>query len=271
MARWQPVERDARYRKRRRAGFPTALSEGDSWFDYPFFLNLIDLVEDAELFAHYRLEQSGDTVANMIGSAAALRNLRTVVEQVQPLCVLFSGGGNDVADRAAGLFCASDSPDPLTCVDMPAVTAFFEFIDERYREMVAQIAPIAPIITHGYDYFAPAPTPVRFNGVAFGIGPWIYPQMVARGITEPERQRAVSRWLIDEFNDVLQRIQRDQPADFVHVDLRGVLDIERDWENEIHPTRAGFRKVANRFVQEIRTRLPDVVRVRLRDRLVAGG
>jgi metacaspase-1 len=268
MARWQPVERDARYRKRRHAGFPTALSEGDSWFDYPFFLNLVDLVEDADLFAHYRLEQSGDTLANMIGTATALRNLRLVVEQVQPLCVLFSGGGNDLADKSGTLFCPSDDPDPLTCVDQAAVDELFGFIEERYRALIEQVAPTAPIITHGYDHFPPSDAPVRFNGIRTGIGPWIHPRLVERGIIEPERQRAIARWLVDRFNGILAQLQQERPTDFMYIDLRGVLDIDRDWENEIHPTRAGFRKVANVFVAQVRDRLPNMVRARLMERLV---
>jgi hypothetical protein len=268
MPRWQPVERDARYRKRRRAGFPVAVSEGDSWFDYPFFLNIIDLVENADLFAHYRLEQSGDTVKNMIGTATGVRNLRLIVEQVQPLCVLFSGGGNDLADAAATLFVPGAESDPLTCVDEPAVRALLGTIEDRYRVMVREIGPIAPIIAHGYDYFAPSPAPVRFNGIAIGIGPWIHPAMVAQGITSPAAQRTIARWLIDEFHLMLEHVQQDHPLSFVAVDLRGTLDIDADWENEIHPTRVGFRKVAAVFIEAIRDRLPDIVHERIVDRLI---
>lgn len=269
MPRWQPVERDARYRKRRRAGFPVAVSEGDSWFDYPFFLNMIDLIENAELFAHYRLEQSGDTVANMIGTATGVRNLRLIVEQVQPLCVLFSGGGNDLADAAGTLFRPGSDADPISCVRQSAVRALFGMIEDRYRVLVDQIGPIAPIIAHGYDYFAPSPAAVRFNGIAIGIGPWIHPAMLEQGIAAPETQRAIARWLVDEFNMVLERVQQDHPTSFIHIDLRGTLDIDADWENEIHPTRAGFRKVAAAAIDEIRLRLPDIVHARVLDRLVA--
>lgn len=264
--RWQPAERDARFRKRRRAGFPTAISEGDSWFDYPFFLNLIDQIDDAELFAHYRLEASGDTVANML-TATALRNLRVVVEQEQPLCVLFSGGGNDLADRIDGLLVAGDETDPLSCTDADAVFGLFGFMEERYRALVAEIGPLAPILAHGYDHFVPSAVPVRFNGVGIGRGPWIHPAMLGKHIVTPLAQRTIARWLVDEFNLVLQRVQQDHPLDFVYADLRGTLDVDRDWENEIHPTRAGFRKLAGRFVQTIRARLPEIVRARLLERL----
>lgn len=269
MPRWQPVERDARYRKRRRAGFPVALSEGDSWFDYPFFLNIIDLIENADLFAHYRLEQSGDTVKSMIGTATAVRNLRLIVEQVQPLCVLFSGGGNDLADAAGTLFTQGREADPLSFVDWTAVSALLDMIENRYRVLVEEIGPIAPIIAHGYDYFAPSDAPVRFNGVGIGIGPWIHPALVAQGITSSGVQRAIARWLVDEFNMVLERVQQDYPTSFMAVDLRGTLAIDEDWVNEIHPSRHGFRKLAAVFIDEIRSRLPDIVYERTLDRMTA--
>lgn len=269
MARWQPVVRDARYRKRRSAGFPVAISEGDSWFDYPFFLNMIDLIEDAELFAHYRLEQSGDTVKSMIGTATGVRNLRLIVEQVQPLCVLFSGGGNDMADAAGTLFRPGSDSDPLSCVNRTAVRALLDMIDDRYRVLIDRIGPIAPVMAHGYDYFAPSPAAVRFNGVGIGVGPWIHPAMVEQGIVAADTQRAIARWLVDEFNMVLERVQQDHPTSFLFVDLRDTLDIDADWENEIHPTRAGFRKVAAVFIAEIRSRLPDIIHARVLDRLIA--
>jgi hypothetical protein len=111
MPRWQLSERNARFRKRRNAGFPVVVSEGDSWFDYPFYLNTIDLIDDQELFAHLRLEASGDTVRNMIGTDDAIANLRTVVEDERPLFVLFSGGGNDLSAEAARLFREADDPE----------------------------------------------------------------------------------------------------------------------------------------------------------------
>jgi hypothetical protein len=36
-----------------------------------------------------------------------------------------------------------------------------------------------------------------------------------------------------------------------HVDLRGTLQWPADWENELHPTRAGFRLVTSRLAVEV--------------------
>ena len=71
MPRYQPAEREARYAYARRKGLPVVVSEGDSWFDYPMYLNIIDRIDDTRRYAIKRLEFSGDTVANMSGAVNA--------------------------------------------------------------------------------------------------------------------------------------------------------------------------------------------------------
>jgi lysophospholipase L1-like esterase len=269
MARWQPAERDARYRKRRRAGFPTAVSEGDSWFDYPFYLNLIDRLDDAGLFAHLRLEVSGDTAADMIGSAAARSNLRTVVEDARPMVVLFSAGGNDLGSAAGELFQPlSGGDDPAACIVESRLDALFADLRTWYTAMIEAIGPSAPIFAHGYDYFAPSARPVRISGVRIGAGPWILPAMIRAGIQEEATRRAIAALLVDRFNELLADLAACHPLDFVHADLRGTLDMDREWENEIHPNRKGFRKVADRFRAILVDRLPDLQRERVARELV---
>lgn len=256
MSRAQLAERLARYRRRLRAGFPPVVSEGDSWFDYPLFLNLIDRIDDAALFAHLRLEKSGDTVAGMIATATDLRALRSVVAEEQPVCLLFSGGGNDLAAAAPQLFRGGTFADPAEHLIDDTLEDTFDRIERAVRNMVAEIGSLAPIFAHGYDYFQPSPKGVRIIVIRDVTGPWIQPEMLRAGIVDAGLQRAIARVLIDRFNMMLTGIARDHPLDFVHVDLRGTLDIDRDWANEIHPTRAGFQKVATTFVTVLRERLP---------------
>jgi hypothetical protein len=271
MPRHQASERHARYRKRRRAGFQPVVSEGDSWFDYPFFLNVIDRIDDEEMFAHFRLEASGDTVRNMIGTAAAVKNLRVVIEEERPICLLFSGGGNDVASAANRglLFRQGTGTDPLAYLEPEGLEHVFGRLEASYTALIATIGPVAPILVHGYDHFTPSDAPVKFVGIDLPIGPWIFPAMVDVGITDRTLGRALGRVLIDHFNSVLVRLAAAHPLDLVHVDLRGTLDIERDWENEIHPTRDGFKKVAAKFVAQIKQRLPTLLSERVQRRLVA--
>jgi phospholipase/lecithinase/hemolysin len=37
------------------------------------------------------------------------------------------------------------------------------------------------------------------------------------------------------------------PPDVLHVDLTGTLQTKNDWANELHPTNAGFRALADKI------------------------
>lgn len=40
-------------------------------------------------------------------------------------------------------------------------------------------------------------------------------------------------------------------SDFEHIDLRGMLPGVQQWEDEIHPRSAGFRRIAEKFKQRL--------------------
>jgi hypothetical protein len=76
-----------------------------------------------------------------------------------------------------------------------------------------------------------------------------------------ERNALVLRDLIDRYNLMLAALVRDLSvagASHVrHVDLRGTLSAvlpagyKADWGDELHPTKAGFAKVASRIATAI--------------------
>lgn len=186
------------------------------------------------------------------------------------MVVLFSGGGNDLADAATELFRKGSGSDPEDYFVIEKVDSLFEELHAAYDAMIQEIGPFAPIFGHGYDWFAPSDRPVRFNAVKLPIGPWIHPALVAKEIHDQTTHRKIGRYLIDRFNDMLEGLADDHPLDFVHVDLRGTLDIDSDWENEIHPTRAGFIKVAEAFQEVLVAQLPDLLKDRAtRDMVIA--
>lgn len=255
------AQRMARYRKRRRAGCKPVISEGDSWFSYEFFPNIIDLIDKRETFAHLRLEMSGDTVENMIGNAESRKSLRDLAREEHAIFLLFSGGGNDMqraSDR--GLFRNAD--DPAECLIPERAEKLFSDIKARYERMIQVVGPTVPIAGHGYDWFQPIDEPVRLAGMDIKIGPWFHPNMVSAGIEDPQKQRAVADLLVDRFNADLADLEARYPNDFVHMDLRGTLDPATDWENEIHPTRDGFVKVADKIWEQIDTRVRALVEQR---------
>ncbi|MBA1148288.1 hypothetical protein H0Z60_14625 [Ectothiorhodospiraceae bacterium WFHF3C12] len=256
MSRANPAERMSRFRRRKRAGYRVVVSEGDSWFDYPMYLNLIDRIDDEGYFAHLRLESSGATVADMIGTKRDLNALADIVAEEQPICVLFSGGGNDLLAKAGRLFRKGQFNDPSAHLREAEVDKMTQELDRHYRRMLDRIGPMAPVLAHGYDYFQPSARPVKFIGVRLPVGPWMHPAMLDKGIVEDAAQRSIATVLVDRMNEILQQIQVDYPLDFVHVDLRGTLNVDSDWANEIHPNNQGFRKVAYEFIAQMKAKLP---------------
>ncbi len=257
MPRYRQSERWARFRKRRDARFPVVVSEGDSWFSYEFFPNIIDLIEDSDTFAHLRLEMSGDTVENMVGTDRARSHLLASIKDEKALFLLFSGGGNDIQQAAEGLFRMDGQAED--CIVEERADALFGGLREHYEGLIRHIGPHVPILAHGYDYFRPGPEGVRMLGVETGIGPWIHPEMESVGIEDPDLQTEIAALLVKRFNDDLDLLQRRYPDDFVYADLRETLDPSQDWENEIHPTREGFEKVAAKILEEIHSRVKPLV------------
>lgn len=169
MARWQPTERHARFLKAKANGLPVVVTEGDSWFDYPMYLNLIDRIDDKKRFALRRLEFSGDTVANMVGDgsvSSGVAQLSTVIQAERPRVLLFSGGGNDiVGDEFVGAVKEYDSTRSAAWhLDTPKWRTLTAGVRAHYVRLVETIGPLVPVFGHGYDYIMPADKPVKYDG-----------------------------------------------------------------------------------------------------------
>ena len=257
MARYRQSERRARFRKRRDAGLSVVASEGDSWFSYEFFPNIIDLIEDSDSFAHLRFEMSGDTVENMVGTSDDRSHLLDSIRDEKALFLLFSGGGNDIQQAADGLF--RGAAEPSDCIVEARADELFDGLRRNYQGLIGDIGPHVPIVAHGYDYFRPGPEGVRIVGLQTPVGPWIHPEMTKVGIEDSDLQAGIAEILVDRFNRDLEQLAAEHSDDFIHVDLRGTLDPAQDWENEIHPTRDGFEKVAKRISEAIHSRVRDLI------------
>ena len=259
MARWQPAERDARYRKARKAGRPPVVSEGDSWFDYPMYLNIIDRIDDAKRFAIKRLEFSGDTVARMVGAGATwdgVNALAVVVEAERPRFVLFSGGGNDIVGKEfrGALRPYVPGRDAAWHLGTDQWARLRAGGEAAYAKLVTTVGPLAPVFAHGYDYMVPSDRPAKYDGIAVS-GPWVWPEMERAGIPRDGPLRGeIVRAMIDWFNDVLGRLEREHRGLFAHINLRGTLT-PADWQNEIHPTREGFALLTREVLRQLDVKL----------------
>jgi lysophospholipase L1-like esterase len=113
-----------------------------------------------------------------------------------------------------------------------------------------------PILMHTYDLAVPRPAGA-WNGVA---GPWLYPAVHDEyGIPEGD-WAAVARLLLVKLKTLLLHIADSVPDRSLYVvDTQGILapastddpGPTADWENEIHPTDAGYAKLSPRWSEKL--------------------
>ena len=244
------------------------LAEGDSWFDYPLpwpggdgVISQLQTLLGYPIanMAHYGLE-----VTQMMGLSLRQEIISRLSDpKIRYDALLFSGGGNDlVGDR----FCIwlKDSPPvvpPEQMLDDNAVNSALAVLEAEYRELVAlrdKYSPQTVLFLHGYDF-----PPVTGKGVC-GVGPWLKPSLDfvynQLGVTNPNKddEYAVVKNLLQRFGGMLSKLAGDPEVErVVVVPTQGTLTPnDADWQNEIHPSKAGFVKIAQRFKDALSANFP---------------
>lgn len=235
--------RNIKYRRMRRSGYsgPVVVSEGDSWFQYPVFLN--DVIDNlSERYAIYSLGAAGDTLSNMLAEA---EYLSAIVEENADY-LLISASGNDVlggGDISQLLLDYQGGMEVEDLIRADAVEQALQRIESGYARIIneAQNAHAGiKILFHGYD------RPVPRRG-----GKWLGGPMASRNIP-PFMQREVAGLLIDRLNHRLSGLEDRFPRIVRHVDCRGhVGDNQRSWYDELHPRNPGYGRVAALFEGQI--------------------
>lgn len=239
------------------------LAEGDSWFSVGAIpaSNLLYELRFAKPTILLSLANPGDTIRNMsdIAGNDALRRL--LVDRKMRTAwsaILLSGGGNDLIDRANALIRrpAGVGTDPADYVDPAALASLVADVQQGYRTIAAlrdhpdSLCQGAPIVTHRYDYPTPRPSPAQFIGVPVK-GPWLYPAFERLQIGRDDVRREVSDFLLDRLGDAIAALEAEIP-NFHVVETRNTLVraapdatlTSGDWQNEIHPSVSGYRKLA---------------------------
>lgn len=235
IARWR---REQRYRRKLRGWTGLRIvSEGDSWFQYPFLLtDVIDWLSDP--YAIRSLDAAGDLLSDMVRQG----ELITAVVQEKPHLVLLSGGGNDLlggshlSQAVLPFEAGRTAPDYLGqafTLNLNAALADYGRLFAR----LAEVAPQTPILCHVYDYAIPT------------RGRWLGQPLAAVGIGDPGFQREIVRAIVDRFYAELTTLA-DGFSQVRVIDTRGVVGDAR-WHDELHPDDTGFAAVAGLFAAEI--------------------
>jgi hypothetical protein len=108
-----------------------------------------------------------------------------------------------------------------------------------YREVVDFIRTVRPntrIIVHGYDHAIPQ-----------AGGRWLTRPMTAAGVpNDAALRRAIVATIVDRWYDRLEALRKSRARNVKVLDMRGIVGAT-DWYDELHPSDAGFRRVAAKF------------------------
>lgn len=223
------------------------IADGDSWFDFPWWLftggGIPSHIEALTGWQIKNLAKAGDATQQMIslGQRQALeRELRGAD------VLLFSGGGNDIAGKQlVTLLNDNHDGDALKAIAWDRADVALDMVMAMYDDLAElrdEVAPQCVIVTHEYDIAIP-----RNRGILW-FGPWIKPSLDYCGWKKPDDQQLIVRMLLHEF---ALRLRKWDAENHVHVQTQGTIR-PGDWHDEMHPNRAGFRKIATKFVEAIK-------------------
>jgi lysophospholipase L1-like esterase len=254
------------------------LAEGDSWFSYGSlrFRNVLldmDLPQSALIL---NIAQPGDTLRRMHETCRNPELYFFLKNRGGRRwnAILLSGGGNDVIDAAWNgdigapeIFVKPADPAAITAANLrtiikqPAYDALFEYIAANVQQIVLQGRDQAggnsvdvPLFMHTYALLQPRNAPVKY----IKSGPWLYQACVWLGIDE-SLWIEVAKMVLSDLATTLKAL--DLPNFHVIDTLAlttsmlpsapGTTGNSNDWENEIHPNRGGYRKLAATWSEEI--------------------
>lgn len=247
---------------------PVLVSEGDSWFQFPFIIReVIDQLQDDYLI--WSVGAAGDTAANMVFGPERkyhteyMRALLAQKGRVKGF--LFSAAGNDFIGEDPVTNTASlydiirdyngNPDDVIGHINLTVLGKKLHDVKTAYRTVIANIRSESglenlPIVIHGYDYVFPYPygdEDMR-NPPYAKQNAWLGEPLAKRNITDNFLGRKIISCMIDALYDMLHDLAGDPAQSGVWVvDCRGAMPELKDWNDEIHGTSEGFAKVAERF------------------------
>lgn len=232
------------------------LAEGDSWLAYPQILGVKNIVwhlannyKDVLLLS---MAYSGDTAVNMLANR---EKLLEAISKYEFDYLLFSGGGNDIVGKWDFDFMLNDYKAGMTAEECINKKRFERRIDQiklaymdllEYTFTYAKSKDTMKVITHTYDKAIP-----NEKGVVSGRA-WMWPYLVAKGITDKTIQKEIALYALGAFAEMVNKLVSNpiSKGRFIVVETRGTVDAD-EWENEIHPTSKGFKKVADRIYNKL--------------------
>lgn len=247
------------------------IAEGDSWFDYPM-CDILTCLDDQHGYEIESVAHAGDKIESMAYDTNQVKKIVSLFDKLKryggtPHAILLSGGGNDFAGKEFGML-LNHKKSKSSGINRGVLNAILnDRLKEAYIILIAQVTKACkdrfgqpvPIIIHGYAYPVPDGRGF-FSGWGPLPGPWLEPGFREKGFEKLQERIDLVKELIDGFNDMLQKVAAIKNFGHVHyIDLRPELSnataknqYKNDWSDELHPTAAGFAKIAKRFANVIK-------------------
>jgi hypothetical protein len=233
------------------------LAEGDSWFDYPLPWPKGDgVVAQLQRLLGYPIDNMahwGEQLRQMMALDQRREIVRRLQEGVRYDAMLFSGGGNDLAGDGQFVTWLKDHgpvPPPDKMFDDDALDSEISLLEAQYKELIKirdQYSAGTIIFVNCYDF-----PKITGKGVCT-LGPWLKPSLdyvyEQMGVAKPDpgQEFLVVKALLQKFSRMLGTLAGNSENRLIAVDTQGTLDPDADWQNEIHPSTAGFVKIAKKF------------------------
>ena len=223
------------------------VSEGDSWFEYPFILD--DVVDQlGRDYAIFCVAAAGDELKNMASVENLNSQIYPALKESKADGLLFSGGGNDIVGEVL-LRCLAENKGQAKPYDYltPEFDAQLRTIEGHYIaafDAILSRYPALKIFTHGYDLSKPA-----------AGGQWLGSFFETQKILDGGLQRDIIKLMLSKVTGMHAGLQNRYRGRVFFVDCAGVVG-ESAWYDELHPNNTGFKRVADRFRESIAHAFP---------------
>lgn len=219
---------------------------GDSWEDYPRILGtgggLLDHLSSILGVSITNLAKAGDSSLQTMGLKKS-QLMEKALSENKPDFLIVSSGGDDIAGDQFCIWLNQNTDDNIThAVNWKRMDAAIELIMADYQDLADirdRLSPKTIMVTHGYDF----PVPSMMGKGVLWLGPWLQPGFEYCGWTKVEDQVAITKSILMAFNAKLAFMASQSPSNWIHCQTQGTLS-QVDWDNEIHPNRQGFQKLA---------------------------
>ncbi|MBL8376748.1 MAG: hypothetical protein JNM79_02665 [Burkholderiales bacterium] len=261
--------------------YPVILAIGDSWFAFWSTQDALDILNTRHHV--WSAAERGKTLGQVIGWPALppppvppfqLESLLHAMceiakadddpaTKVRVKAILISAGGNDILDNGddgAGLLSLVPSQVSFSLVENKASDLIDKKLGQGYAYAAGAVLEASkvlfkgraiPVIMHGYA------DPIPDGRGAGDKGPWIKPHLEASFSTLNDRFKFM-QLVIGRLHALQTHLAKRYKGMF-SVDLRPALTSKIDppqykmlWQDELHPTAAGYQRVAQRYGWELK-------------------